>query len=346
MIDGNSLDRSPLRPQAAAPRARLHRGGGGRARTGHRRQHRDLLHRGRRAVASAALYRPRPRGDGLGGELRRQFSPQYARARKLRGLEEAQPRLQRHGRHEGRLGQPDRRRPPRTGGGTRRDGQFLRRPRRQAGRRPHLHRRRRPHRRARRRHQLCALAAPLCRRPGRGEPRNPDQRPEVHHHRRHAARFRLPQPQDGFLDPDSLRALRPGQPRLALPQRGGAAQAGRIARPGPRGHERHRRPTGRGVSRRRPQNRRRGGSDARRNRRQYAHRTPGADGCGGMCPPDRLREPRGTAAGTRPRTAARNGGALGARRQPRPPGHADDRRRRPDRTRPADCSACCSPRRV
>src|SRR5450759_4925312 len=55
------------------------------------------------AVLLAALYRPRPHRHGLGGRHRRQRSQKHTRAGEFRGLEAAQSRLLRHGRHPRRL---------------------------------------------------------------------------------------------------------------------------------------------------------------------------------------------------------------------------------------------------
>src|SRR4030095_15433829 len=69
--------------------------------------------------------RPRSGGDGLGGCYFCRLSQEHARACEFRGLEEAQPRLQRHGRDPRRLRQPDRRRSARAGDGPRHDVTLL-----------------------------------------------------------------------------------------------------------------------------------------------------------------------------------------------------------------------------
>src|ERR1017187_5737266 len=82
----------------------------------------------------------------------------------FRRMEEAQSRLQRHGRYQGRLRQFDGRWASRAGNGTRHHAQLLRRPRRPTGGWPLLYRGGGSYRRPGGRDQLRVVAAALCRR--------------------------------------------------------------------------------------------------------------------------------------------------------------------------------------
>ncbi len=219
----------PLRGAHPAPVAGLHAHRGAARGARRRRHHCHLLGRRPCAAAAAALPRPWPPGQAVGGPVVPRLLADGALTGRLPRLETAGPlvrgggRLQRQRRQHGGC---------RRAGASRRGGRH-RRPaaaaRARARARPHLLRQRRPYRcRRHRAAQLPPLAAALRRRAGCARSQGPPRRRALRSDRRDAGGLRLSQRRHRAVDADALPARGLRRTRRPLPALHRAPGTGRV----------------------------------------------------------------------------------------------------------------------